>query len=168
MRLPGTSTRRSVPKLWYWGVILEFARERKRLIQCVTRVDECNGDFQQMMTVGRALCHTKLSVDHEVPYSVAVSSRVDRLRWPCNAVVRLARKARGMASGDKAEAAASVATLAPEVRACLVSYGVRARPVSRIIGLSPPNCNSPHRFWLTAVYQTSSLKNPSPGNLSVM
>src|SRR5712691_11123850 len=45
MRLPGTSTRRSVPKLWYWGVILEFARERKRLIQCVTRVNECNGRF---------------------------------------------------------------------------------------------------------------------------
>jgi hypothetical protein len=32
-------------------------------------------------------------------------------------VVRLARKARGVASGDEAEIATSIATLAPEVRA---------------------------------------------------
>jgi hypothetical protein len=48
----------------------------------------------------------------------------------------------GVASGDEAEAAASVATLAPEVRARLVSFGVRARPVSRAsrIEVSQPNC----------------------------
>ena len=62
-------------------------------------------------------------MDHEVPYSVAVSFRVDRLRWPCSALVRLAGEAREMASGDKAEAAASLATHALEVRACFVSYG---------------------------------------------
>ena len=56
-------------------------------------------------------------------------------------MVRLARKARVVASGDEAEAAARVATLAPEVRACLVSFDVRARSVSRI-EVSPPNCDT--------------------------
>jgi hypothetical protein len=88
--------------------------------------------------IGRVLCHTQPSVDHEVPGCVAVSSYADRLRWPCDAVVRLARKTGGMASDNEAEAAATVETLAPEVRGCLVSFGVRARTVSRIIGLSPP------------------------------
>src|SRR5215469_10248646 len=87
------------------------------------------------------MCHTQPSVDHEVPGPVAVFSGADRLRWPCCAVVRLARKAGRTASGTKAEAAASVETLAPEVRACLVSFGVRARAVSRavsrIVGLIP-------------------------------
>ena len=42
-----------------------------------------------------------------------------------------------MASGNKAEATSSVETLAPEVRARLVSFSVRARTVSRIVVLSP-------------------------------
>ena len=47
-------------------------------------------------------------------------------------MVRLARKARGLAPSDEAEAATMVAALAPEVRACLVSFRVRAGSVSRI------------------------------------
>ena len=79
-------------------------------------------------------------MDHEASCSVAVSSRVDRLRWPCSIVVRLAGKAGLMASGNQAEASPSIATVARKLRACLVSFGVRARPVSGIIGVSPPNC----------------------------
>jgi hypothetical protein len=100
----------------------------------------CPYRAQQVTPSGAFLCHTQPSVDHGVAYSEAVSSSVDRLRWPCNAVVRLARKARGVASGDEAEAATSVATLVPEVCACLVSFDVRARSVSRI-EVSPPNCD---------------------------
>src|ERR1700691_2048307 len=94
-------------------------------------------DISTSDAIGRVLCHTRGSVDHALPYSVAVSSCPDCLRRPCDALVRLARKARGVASDDEAEAAAGVATLASEVRACLVSIDLRAWSVSRI-EVSPP------------------------------
>ena len=88
--------------------------------------------------VKRVMCHTQPSVDRGFRYSMAASFRDDCLRWLCGVVVRLARKARRMASRNQAEER--------KVRACLVSFGVPAQSVSRIIGVSPPTAGE---FGLT-------------------